>query len=191
MTPMRKRRHWELPPTLLRQVLLFIREPKGLVTAALAFPGGLAAVKSLPDWHGQLLKGGEVLEDHPFPITRAIAICLNRHCEVCGRGRVQGVKQPFGVFAHDQCLEAHLRNGYYLDTQKLKAAGAPSLFKTGYNPYARSGYRDWSMTMYWEELSPLIEPCWTAHGTKGLTMAQCQKAGKGCDRGRAVLLIAL
>ena len=71
-------------------------------------------------------------------------------CELCGEGRVKGVKQTFKVYAHDHCLEDHLLNRYYRSgdvTQKLDAAGAPIYAKEGYNRHARSGYRDWTMYM--------------------------------------------
>ncbi len=44
----------------------------------------------------------------PFPILRALRIIRTRGCELCGKGRVKGIKYPFRVFAHDACLEAQL-----------------------------------------------------------------------------------
>ncbi len=112
-------------------------------------------MKSLPNWHGQLLKGSDILCGHPFPITRALSIIKYRQCEVCGRGRVKGVKYPYIVYCHDECMENQLTNSFYLDhttLQLLYAAGAPKFIKSGYNPHARRGYRDWTMTMYWQNM---------------------------------------
>ena len=43
----------------------------------------------------------------------------------------------------------HSRNVYHLrdSAEQLEAADAPNLVKDGYNPYASSGYRDYTMTL--------------------------------------------
>jgi hypothetical protein len=88
-------------------------------------------------------------------------------------------------------------NVYHLTTSasQLEAAGAPSLEKDGYNPYSPSGYRNYTMTMYWQRDNGYLPSVWTAQGAAKLTVTEATAAGRtvlACDKrhGSAWLSIA-
>jgi hypothetical protein len=52
----------KLPHTLMRAVAAYIYDPWRLGAVALSCKSSLAAIKSLPAWHADCLKGAEILE---------------------------------------------------------------------------------------------------------------------------------
>jgi hypothetical protein len=134
------------PQEVLENIAQFVRDPRTLCSIALAFRGGVAAVKSIPPWNCLLLEDGEVLEGRQLPVHRAIDVILRRKCELCGKGSVKSVKtRDFGLFAHDACVDHQLINEFYLngdEKARVRAAHAPSIQKSGMTR-GYHGWRDW------------------------------------------------
>ena len=185
----------ELPAAVWNLVIQYCRDPRTLALLSQCTTTLRDHVYDLPDHHCLLLDGAERLCYEPIPIRRGLRVCATGACELCGKGKVKGMKSdPYGLFVHTRCLDEQLLNEYYLtedERARLTAADAPCIIKSGFNPRARGAYREWTARMFWEHQSPLVDDSVTVRGTSGRTLAECAAMGLARKQRQLTTLLAV
>lgn len=181
------------PPEIFEQIFYYVEHGEDLLSLASTCHSAWVAFHGLPPWLPHLLKNGHLLQQKVLlDVMRSLRIVISRKCELCGGGRVQGFHASFRIFAHDKCVEEHLRNEYYYEgktclsiARKLKV---PYVVRSGYNPSSHKRYRIWAAIYYWEKPKPgLVEAVETMQGLEQMTEAAATKAYAELKRSRAAL----
>jgi hypothetical protein len=91
-------------------------------------------------------------------------------CELCGKGRCPNPKQPWGVYAHQNCIDQATVNRYYIEPLNLPKSIAEAQI-SGYNPHSYS--HDWTATYVWKKECMAFPSLATVDG--------CMRPVYGCD----------